>query len=243
MQFSVKTDKGPVRENNQDYFDCGETNGLSWAIVCDGMGGVNGGQVASQLCVEIVGERLKANLRSNMNYTSVRNLLESSIQAANAAILAKGGSDSGLRGMGTTVVAAVVNSGVAVLAHAGDSRIYKLSEEGIVQLTKDHSVVQMLIDNGDLAPELALSHPDRNVITRAVGVSDTIDVDVDIADIWDGDTLLLCTDGLTGCVSDKDILSVVNNCDFSISAKNLVDLAIDNGTADNVTAVLMTNND
>ncbi len=239
MLFSAKSDKGPVRENNQDYFAYGETNGLCWAIVCDGMGGVNGGQVASELCVQLVSERLKSSLRANMNYTSVRNLLESSIQAANAAILVKGEIESGLRGMGTTVVAAVVNSGVAVLAHVGDSRIYKLSEECLTQLTKDHSVVQMLIDNGKLAPELAASHPDRNVITRAVGVSDNVDVDVEIVDIWDGDVLLLCTDGLTGCMNNKDILTIVNNCDFSISAENLVNLAIENGTADNVTAVLM----
>ncbi len=239
MMFSAKSDKGPVRETNQDYFAHGETNSSYWAVVCDGMGGVNGGQVASELCAQIVSERLKSNLRANMNYTSVRNLLESSIQAANAAISAKGESEAGLRGMGTTVVAGVVNSGVAVLAHVGDSRIYKLSENGINQLTKDHSVVQLLIDNGKLAPELAGSHPDRNVITRAVGVSDSVEVDIDIVDIWDGDILLLCTDGLTGCVNNKDILNIVNNCDFSIAADNLVNLAIDNGTADNVTAVLM----
>lgn len=239
MIISAKSDKGPVRENNQDYFAYGETNGSFWAIVCDGMGGVNGGQVASELCAQIVSERLKNSLRANMNFTSVRNLLESSIQAANAAILAKGEIESGLRGMGTTVVAAVVNSGVAVLAHVGDSRIYKLANESINQLTKDHSVVQLLIDNGRLAPELAASHPDRNVITRAVGVSQSVDVDVDIVDIWDGDVLLLCTDGLTGCVNVKDILNIVNNCDFSIAAENLVNLAIDNGTADNVTALLM----
>lgn len=239
MIFSAKSDVGPVRKNNQDYCMHGETNGCAWAIVCDGMGGVNGGQVASELCARILSDRLKANLRANIGYSSVRNLLESSVQAANAAIFAKGESESALRGMGTTVVAAVVNSGIAVLAHVGDSRIYKIAEDGIAQLTKDHSVVQMLIDSGKLTPELAASHPERNVITRAVGVGETVDVDVDIVDVWDGDILLLCTDGLTGCINNTDILKTVNSCDFSISAENLVNLAVDSGTADNVTAVLM----
>lgn len=239
MSFSVRTDKGPVRENNQDSFSYGETNGFLWAVVCDGMGGVSGGQVASEICVNTVSQRLERDLRKKMNYSSVKNVLASSLQAANAEILKKAEQD-GLNGMGTTVVIAVISDGIAILAHVGDSRIYKLCSGEAECLTRDHSIVQVLIDSGKLTPELAKTHPDRNIITRAVGVGGYLEIETDVTDYSDGDILLLCTDGLTGSVESADIVNEVANGEFSEAAQRLVELALNKGATDNVTALLVT---
>ena len=200
MRISAKTDKGPHRETNQDAFLTGTfETGDSWAVVCDGMGGVSGGQVASKLCVEKVSEAIKRGYRSSMTVNTARNLLNSAICAANSAVFDEAQKNRELNGMGTTVVAAIVIKGVAVIAHVGDSRAYLLND-GISCVTKDHSLVQFMVDTGKITQEDAKTHPDRNIITRAVGILSFVDVDFEFIDIEDGNSILLCTDGLNGCV-------------------------------------------
>ncbi len=238
MEIFAKTDVGLKRENNQDAYETGGfPSGDVWAVVCDGMGGVSGGQVASSICIEKVAEAIKRNYREGMTVNSAKNLLVSSINAANAAVFEKGLNTPGLKGMGTTVVAVIILGDIAVIAHVGDSRAYLINEE-IKPITKDHSYVQLLVDMGKISPEEACNHPDSNIITRAVGIENFVDVEIDIVDITLKDKLLLCTDGLNGYVDDETILKTINEFKDS-SAEKLVETANMAGGHDNVTVVLL----
>ena len=238
MKIYGRTDIGLVRENNQDAYDFGYfDNGDCWAVVCDGMGGVSGGQVASAICVEKVSEAIKRGYRNKMSVSSAKNLLSTAINAANSAVFKQSLENIELKGMGTTVVAVLVLGNLCVIAHVGDSRAYVLNDE-ISQITKDHSFVQLLIDTGKITEEEAKVHPDRNIITRAVGIEHVVDVEIDIVDINNNDKLLVCTDGLNGYVPDADILKIVNEYGDS-STEKLVETANNAGGRDNVTVVIM----
>ncbi len=238
MIISAKTDVGAFRENNQDAFLTGTfVNGDAWAIVCDGMGGVSGGQIASTLCVEKAAAVIKKGYRNRMSVKSVKNLLESAISAANAVVFEESLKDNELKGMGTTIVAAVIVGSIAVIAYVGDSRAY-LVNSTVTQITKDHSLVQLMIDTGKITPQEAKNHPDKNIITRAVGVENFVDADIEIIDISPSDKLLLCTDGLSGAVENSDIQSIINEY-REVSAEKLIEKALENGSRDNITAVVV----
>ncbi len=238
MKILGKTDIGLVRETNQDAFSFGSfDDGNCWAVVCDGMGGVSGGQVASAICVEKVSEALKRGYRNEMTISSAKNLLTTAINAANSAVFKQSQENYEFKGMGTTVVAVLVLGNIGVVAHVGDSRAYLLKDE-IKPITKDHSFVQLLIDTGKITEEEAKNHPDRNVITRAVGIEHVVDVEIDIVDINNNDKLLICTDGLNGYVPDADILKIVNEYGDS-STEKLVETANNAGGRDNVTVVII----
>lgn len=238
MKVFAKTDIGKQRETNQDAFDTGYfDDGTVWAVVCDGMGGVSGGQVASSLCIDKTVNAMKRSYRENMTVNNVKNMLVSAINAANSYVFDESLKDRDLKGMGTTIVAVVIVNGIAVIAHVGDSRAY-LINDSIKQITKDHSYVQLLVDNGKITAEEAETHPDKNIITRAIGIEGFVDVDVDIADINKEDKLLLCTDGLNGYVKDEMILQTVKKYGDS-STEKLVETANLNGGHDNITVVLI----
>ena len=238
MKLFGKTDIGLVRETNQDAFSFGSfDDGNCWAVVCDGMGGVSGGQVASEICVEKVSEAIKRSYRKGITVSSAKNLLTTAINAANSAVFKEAQENIELKGMGTTVVAVLVLGSIAVVAHVGDSRAYLINDE-INQITKDHSFVQLLIDTGKITEEEAKVHPDRNVITRAVGIEHVVDVEIDIVDINDNDKLLICTDGLNGYVPDADILKIIKEYGDS-STEKLVETANNAGGRDNVTVVML----
>lgn len=238
MKIFGKTDIGLVRETNQDAYDFGYfDDGNCWIVVCDGMGGVSGGQVASTICVEKVSEGLERGYRDKMSLSSAKNLLTSAINAANSAVFKEAQDNIVYKGMGTTVVAVLVLGDIAVIAHVGDSRAYILNDE-INAITKDHSFVRLLIDTGKITEEEAKIHPDRNVITRAVGIEHVVDVEIDIADLNENDKLLICTDGLNGYVEDEVILKTVKEYGDS-SAEKLVETANNAGGRDNVTVVIV----
>ena len=239
MKLFGKTDIGLVRETNQEAFSFGSfDDGNCWAVVCDGMGGVSGGQVASEICVEKVSEAIKRSYRKGITLSSAKNLLTTAINAANSAVFKEAQENIELKGMGTTVVAVLVLDSIAVVAHVGDSRAYLINDE-INQITKDHSFVQLLIDTGKITEEEAKVHPDRNVITRAVGIEHVVDVEIDIVDINDNDKLLICTDGLNGYGPDADILKIIKEYGDS-STEKLVETANNAGGRDNVTVVILT---
>lgn len=238
MKVYAKTDIGKTRETNQDAFDTGYFNdGTVWAVVCDGMGGVSGGQVASSLCIDKTVNAIKRSYREDMTVNNVKNMLVSAINAANSYVFDESLKDRELKGMGTTIVAVVIINNIAVVAHVGDSRAYIVNDT-IKQITKDHSYVQLLVDNGKITLEEAEKHPDKNIITRAIGIEGFVDVDVDIVDIKEEDILLLCTDGLNGYVRDDDILKTVKEYGDS-STEKLVETANLNGGHDNITVVLI----
>lgn len=240
MQIFSKTDRGRVRTDNQDAYFAGKiTDDSVFAVVCDGMGGANAGNVASELAVRHISEYVIRSYRDGMDMTDTEKTLKNAIVSANISLYDKAVNNAELAGMGTTAVAAFVKDGTAVIAHVGDSRIYLVNGE-IKQLTRDHSVVQSLIESRKITPEDAKVHPRKNVITRALGAEENVAVDSDCLNLSNGDTLLLCSDGLTNFLDDKDILKVFQNNDISAVAERLVEEANENGGGDNITVVTVT---
>lgn len=239
MIVSAKTDIGMKRSTNQDSFSYGqlEKGTVTWAVVCDGMGGMAAGNVASSSAVEIIADALEQNLSPKSSASFVKNLLKTAIESANARVYDMALANEEMRGMGTTVVAVVVLKGTAYFAHAGDSRAYLYSADKLEQITTDHSVVQTLLEKGQLTEDEAKNHPNKNIITRALGVASYIDIDFDEREIFEGDTVLLCTDGLTNCIDDELIKLASSDNDFDSLAERLVELANQNGGNDNITAV------
>ena len=240
MRITAKSDIGKVRTSNQDSYSAGElSDGVAWAIVCDGMGGAAGGNVASSTSVRMISHTLGECYRSGMKPSSIYNIFEAGIAGANACLYDMAQNDESLSGMGTTCVAAIVDSGKVYVAHVGDSRAYIISADGkLTQLTRDHSMVQDLVESGELTPEEAKSFPGKNIITRAIGVDSRVTVDFDESDFTQDDILILCTDGLTNYVSDDEIVLAVTSASTCFEyAEKLVDLANENGGGDNITVV------
>lgn len=240
MKISAKSDKGIVRPSNQDSYAAGELPGnVAWAVVCDGMGGAAGGNVASASAVKLISEKIATSFRSGMSDNSIRNLLVSSVESANAVVFDTARNNESLFGMGTTVVAAIINADRLYIVSAGDSRAYMLSDS-ITQITTDHSIVQGMVDRGEITKEEARVHPKKNVITRALGVDSDIRVDFFQEEFdKEKDTVLICTDGLTNFVSDSDIFIIANNCSKYEIADELVRTANENGGGDNITVVTL----
>ncbi|MBR3439863.1 MAG: Stp1/IreP family PP2C-type Ser/Thr phosphatase [Clostridia bacterium] len=241
MKITAKTDVGSVRKQNQDSYAVGEvSDGVSWAVVCDGMGGAAGGAVASTMAVQMISEKIYAVRREMLTESFIRSILVSTIENANTNIYDYSRSNPELTGMGTTAVAVITVDDKAYIAHVGDSRAYKLSANGeLTQITTDHSMVQQLVEMGDITPQQARIHPERNIITRAVGVDEKVRVDFTCEEFNTGEILLICSDGLSGYVEDSEIAKIVYNEDFRECADRLVNLAVENGGGDNITVVLI----
>ena len=204
-----RTDTGRVRATNQDAFLCGRlSDEVLYAIVCDGMGGAKGGNVASAIAVKVMAERITAM------------------------------ADEQLRGMGTTVVAALVCRQEAVIAHVGDSRAYLVTPEEMRQVTTDHSVVQAMVEKGQLTESEARVHPRKHFITRALGVENNVECDVNEVTIPEGGQLLICTDGLTNMVEAEEIRRMIGASAAEDAADKLIGAANMAGGSDNITVVL-----
>lgn len=240
MLITGKTDVGAVRSRNEDAFDYGVlSDGTSWAIVCDGMGGVHGGKIASTAAIEMVSEKIKKCYNPSMSVSSLENLLLSSITTANVNVFDRGVFDNSLKGMGTTIVAALVKNNEVCIAHVGDSRAYIIRKNSIEQLTKDHSLVQEMLDKGQITKEEYENNPIKNIITRAMGVDEDIDIEFDYVNLNNDESLLLCTDGLSGMVSDRKMLEIYQTTDFELLADKYIEEANNNGGSDNITVVIM----
>lgn len=238
MVFACKTDIGKKRKSNQDSYAVGELPGnAGWAVVCDGMGGANGGNIASSLAVKTISEQISSSWREGMSGKSINNLLQSALAAANINIYDQSASSRELSGMGTTVVAVIISDDIAYVAHAGDSRGYLISPDIITQLTTDHSLVQSMIESGTITEEEARSHPNKNVITKALGIDEEIEPEFSEFELEKDDYILICTDGLTGYVEPEEFNSIIRNTDYSDCPQVLVDTANKNGGGDNITVV------
>ncbi|MDD6673450.1 MAG: Stp1/IreP family PP2C-type Ser/Thr phosphatase [Eubacteriales bacterium] len=242
MKIVAKTDKGLVRSSNQDAYAVGELPGeVAWAVVCDGMGGEAGGNIASALAVKVISEKITSAYNEKMRDASIKNLLDSAICAANIEVYDMAYSRPDLQGMGTTVVAVIVRDKTAFIAHAGDSRAYIVSGETIQQITTDHSLVQNMVDRGEITAEQAQHHPKKNLITRAVGVEKRIDIDFSEIDLNDNETLILCTDGLSNFVTNNEMIDDIKDGQYYAFADRLVKRANKNGGGDNITVVAIAN--
>ncbi len=240
MNVIGDTHIGLVRENNQDALAYGALcQQAEYAVVCDGMGGANGGNIASEIAVRVIGERVRAAYESGEPIRSVDHLLASATAAANVEIYDKAQCTPELEGMGTTLVTVVRFGRTAYLSHVGDSRAYLYRGGQLSQITRDHSVVQDMIESGQITEEQAKSHPRRHFITRALGVAPEECGEYDELDLLPGDKLLLCTDGLTNMVDIESITDIVSTHDNTAAVSTLIKTALDNGGTDNVTVVIM----
>ncbi len=242
MKIVARTDVGVVRDNNQDsYSACELEGGAVLAVVCDGMGGAAEGALASAEAVRVIKERIAERYSASMSDISLKSLMISAVESANKFIYDLSLTNDEYAGMGTTVVASILTGSYVYIVHAGDSRAYKLSECQLIQLTRDHSVVQNMLENGEITPEEAYDHPSKHIITRALGVDEHIKVDFCQESFEDGDMILLCTDGLTNFVKPDEILKIIGESEFFDFADKLVNNANMNGGADNITVVAVSN--
>ena len=241
MNIVGMTDIGLVRSKNEDAFDFGFfDDGAAWAVVCDGMGGAKGGRTASTMAVDIIGEKIRKCYNKLMPVSSFENLFLSSVTTANVSVFDRGSVDSELNGMGTTVVGALFKNNEACIVHVGDSRAYKISADNkIYKITKDHSLVQEMLDNGQITEQEYESNPIKNIITRALGTREEIDVDFDFIDVFENEAIILCSDGLSGFVNEEEILKIYNETEFELLAEKYIEKANENGGRDNITVVVM----
>ena len=240
MKVCGKTDVGLRRHENQDTFAVEQGEKLLIAVVCDGMGGAEGGQIASSLAVETFMKEIRALLRADMTAGQLRELASFCVAKANTAVYQRALQDPAYQGMGTTLVSAVAGERVAVICNIGDSRAYLIHNGEMMRITHDHSVVQTLVENGDITAEEARTHPNRNLITRALGPDETTLCDAFDVSFAHGDKILLCTDGLVVTATDEEICRIVC-ADKRAEEKldDLIALAKAQGAPDNVTAVLI----
>lgn len=239
MKIIARTDTGLVRENNQDSYTAFELDGAVIAVVCDGMGGAAEGALASNQAVMAIKEYITERYYSDMSDISIKTLLVSAVESANRFVFNLSRTDEKYFGMGTTAVAAILKDGELYITHVGDSRAYKKSDNILYQLTKDHSIIQHMIENGEISAEEASKHPDKHIITRALGVDDSVKVDFCQESFCENDVLILCTDGLTNHVSTEEIINLTaDDCYFDY-ADRLVNLANGNGGKDNITVVIV----
>lgn len=240
MRGFGKTDRGLFREINQDSFSfCQVSDTLCYAVLCDGMGGENGGNVASELTVRDIGRELSAALGSGAEQQDLCTIMERAVSHANLVVNRAARDTQALRGMGTTVVLAVAEGNTVTIAHAGDSRAYLIHGEELRQLTHDHTVVQMLMERGEITREEALSHPQRHYITRAVGVDCEIRVEFSQTELEQGDAVLLCSDGLYNYANPADFPQLVRQAVEAEDASVLIEAANAGGGGDNITAVIL----
>ena len=240
MKIVAKTDKGIIRDSNQDAYAVGELPGeVAWAVVCDGMGGEAGGNIASKLAVKVISDKITSCFNEKMKEGSIKNLLDTAITAANIEVYDMAYSHPELTGMGTTVVCVIVRGSEVYIAHAGDSRAYLADKDGVSQITTDHSYVQGLVEKGEITEDEAESHPKKNYITRAVGVDKRIEIDFDQLELSDDDVLILCTDGLSNYVTKEELFNDIRDGQYYAFADRLVKRANKNGGGDNITVVAL----
>ena len=201
MKIAAITDIGSCRQENQDNY-CAQqlAGGTAWGIVCDGMGGVNGGRIAARIATDTMQQYFARHMKA-LQPGMEKTFLMRGFDITNRAVYEKSTSDPEMQGMGTTGVCAYASRGMAHVVHAGDSRAYLFHAGGLRQITRDHSMVQQLVDSGQITRERAAVHPQKNLITRALGVSANIVPEYNRCEIEAGDILLLCTDGLTNMVA------------------------------------------
>jgi serine/threonine protein phosphatase PrpC len=231
----AKSDIGRVREINEDSFVCIPP----LFAVADGMGGHVAGEIASRLAIDTISKYFAAH----KGVFDFEILLRQSISEANSLVYTMAQSQSGYAGMGTTVTVAYVNGSKIYWGHVGDSRLYLVRGENLIQITDDHSLVGELTRSGTISPQEALIHPQRNILTRAVGTAEYVKVDTGITEWLPGEQFLLCTDGLTNLVRDEDIYHTIKSGALNQEeiVMSLITLANHGGGVDNITAILVLN--
>ena len=241
MQYWAVTDPGCVRQQNQDAYQIEQLDrNTLLAVICDGMGGARSGNVASSLALEVFIQEIKQTWTPTMDNSRVDQMLYAAAKVANFAVFDQANQFEDFAGMGTTLTAVLIRGMEATLVNVGDSRIYCVNSEDIIQLTRDHSLVQMMVDRGELTQEKARSYPGKNFITRAIGTEPVVDCDLFHHKLVRGDCLLLCTDGLTNMMDDQEMLfEVIHGVNKHKCCDRLLDIAKNRGAPDNVTVIMV----
>lgn len=241
MQYWGLTDQGCVRKQNQDAYHIQQLDrNTLLCVVCDGMGGAKSGNIASTLAVDVFVQEVQRSWTSNADWDKTEQILRSAVKLANFTVYDQGVQFEEFDGMGTTLVAALIRGRRVSVINVGDSRAYAITRSGIHQITRDHSVVQMMVDRGELTSEQAKTYPGKNLITRAIGTEPVILSDTFRMEMNRGDYILLCSDGLSNMMDDQEILfEVVHGVNKQHCCQRLLDIAISRGSPDNVTSVLV----
>ncbi|MDO4731449.1 MAG: Stp1/IreP family PP2C-type Ser/Thr phosphatase [Clostridia bacterium] len=240
MKVVALTDLGLVRENNQDCFDVKIlSDNTAIAVICDGMGGNKGGEIASNIAVKTIFEELVSNYKENYSLKETEYLLVKAAGLANEKIFNYSLKNPKYFGMGTTLIIVLIQGNLLHIVNVGDSRAYLIINNSINQITKDHSVVQQLLESGEITLSQARRHPNKNIITRALGISSSVDVDYFQTTINSREKIFLCTDGFSNYVDDDKILELVNNISFENLATECVTFAKNAGGEDNITVVVL----
>lgn len=241
MQGWGLTDPGCVRKQNQDAYRIEQLDrGTLLCVVCDGMGGAKSGNIASTLASEVFVEEVRRSWKTGMDQDKIDMMLRGAVKLANFTVYDQASQFEEFDGMGTTLVAALIRGRTAAIVNVGDSRAYCINRGGIRQISKDHSLVQMMVDRGELTPEMAKTYPGKNLITRAIGTEPIVMCDLFRQELSKGDFLLLCSDGLSNMMDDQEILfEVVHGVNKKQCCKRLLNIAKNRGAPDNVTSVLV----
>ncbi|KOA20527.1 serine/threonine phosphatase stp [Clostridium homopropionicum DSM 5847] len=232
--IGILSDVGNTRDVNEDYVGFFSNEEISMYIVADGMGGHNAGDVASKIAVESCIEYIK-------NLGDLNNLEEefrNAICYANKVVYETSISSNNLNGMGTTITACLIKDNNAIIANVGDSSCYIIKDNSIKKITKDHSLVQELVDDGSISEEEALKHPNKNIITRALGTKENVEVDIYAIELDTKIKFLLCTDGLTNEISKEEIYDIIINNDNEDASKYLVERSKEKGGRDNISVIV-----
>ena len=241
MQFWGITDPGCVRPQNQDTYQMEQLDrNTLLCVVCDGMGGAKSGNVASTLAVEVFVEEVRRTWVPSMDPEAAEQMLRGAVKLANFTVYDQAQEIEEFHGMGTTLVAMLISGKDVTVVNVGDSRAYRVSKDGIRRITTDHSLVQMMVQRGELTPELARTYPGKNYITRAIGTEAIVECDVFHLTVERGDCLLMCSDGLSNMMDDQEILfEVVHGVNKEQCCQRLLDIAKNRGAPDNVTCTMV----
>lgn len=244
MRVNCLTDTGAVRSTNQDSCDSGLfSQDSAWAIVCDGMGGANGGNVASSLATETIREEILNTFHQDLSRENIKTLMLNAVRKANRKVHEFSQEKPELSGMGTTAVLMIATKGTLHVVHVGDSRAYLWNGADVEQITMDHSYVQDLVNFGQITPEQARTHPQRNIITRVIGVHMEVECDYNQCDFHPGSLALACSDGLSGYVDEAILTDYIEKQGHQPEAlaQKLIAYANECGGADNITAAIIRN--
>ena len=241
MQYWGLTDPGCVRSQNQDAYQMEQLDrNTLLCVVCDGMGGAKSGNIASTLAVDVFVEEIRRCFHSGMDQDEVDSMLQSAVKLANFTVFDQAQQFEEFNGMGTTLVAALICGKEVTIVNVGDSRAYRINRDGVRLLTTDHSLVQLMVERGELTPERARTYPGKNYITRAIGTETVVLCDVFHLDVERGDCILLCSDGLSNMMDEQEILfEVVHGVNKQQCCRRLLDIAKNRGAPDNVTSILV----
>ena len=242
LRVFANTDIGKARNMNQDYYYVSDyADELKIYILADGMGGYNGGEIASKLATDSVKNYIRSNFSGiEHDKESIQNLVKSAIEYANMLVNEKANTSKELEGMGTTLEVCLIYNNRVYIGHVGDSRIYRIRKGIIRKLTTDHSYVQKLVKDGTITKEEAQNHPKKNMLLKAIGCSSLVEPDVMVKGFLKGDILVISSDGLTNMVTDEQIYSEIKR-DIERAQINLINKANELGGYDNITVVIIEN--